>query len=179
MKFGYALVVIVVIALVGIIALSTAVLISQTHTTNKTARTGSTSTLASTSSSAVAPTITVSVVASSVNNACFVNGYNDSIAYDNGVYYNCFATLTGYQSIKQNIFRSYLLYGGYSIRINASQTISATIVQNGAVTFTSSGNEISYSGTLSEYEAMSVTVTNYESTPTSYNVTIDFPGVTV
>jgi hypothetical protein len=178
MKFRNQVVAIVVIAIVGVVALTTAVLISQTHTTNTT-RTSSASTLTATSISVVAPTITVPLVASSVNNACFVNGYNDSIAYDNGVYYNCFAMLTGYQSIKQNIFRSYPLYGGYSISINASQKISTTIAQNGAVTFTSSGSTISYRGNLSEYEAMSVTVANYESTPTSYNVTIDFPGVTI
>lgn len=152
------------------------IVIPSLHTTTST----SSSTIAtSLTSTMTGPNITVPLVASSTNNACFVNTYNDSLAVDNGILYSCSANLTGNQSIKQNIFRSFELYGDYSIAVNASQPISILIVEGGAVVYANSGSTISYRGTVEEDETMSITVTNLEATGTPYEVTIDFRNVTV
>jgi hypothetical protein len=108
-----------------------------------------------------------------------VRSYNDSIVVDNGILYSCSANLLGSQLIKQNIFRSYQLYGNYTIAINASAPLAVSIVENGVVVYTTSGSTISYRSTLTENEPLSVTVQNAETSVTTYDVTIDFPNVTV
>jgi hypothetical protein len=171
MKTRNVVIAIIVVAIVAILALAATALLFQPH--NITATSSSTSTYEAT------PTFDVPLVASSTNNACFVNGYNDSIVVDNGVYYSCSASLRGNQSIKQNIFRSFLLYGNYSLSVNASKTVTVSIAQEGVVVYSGSGGSISYIGQIGQNEPMYVMVKNSETTYTNYTLGIDFTKVSI
>jgi hypothetical protein len=108
---------------------------------------------------------------------CFVNGYDSNITIINAIYWECGATLRGHQSIKQNIFGSSELFGTFVITVNASQTITVKIVENGVVVFSKSGTSIRYSGSATQSEPMYITVSNSKSTTTPYRLGIDWTAL--
>ena len=115
---------------------------------------------------------------SSVSNLCFVNNYDDNITFINSIYFECSANLQPNQSIKQNVlgsaFSSPQLVGQYVVSINASQSVSIVIVENGTTVFTESGTRINYTGNIASGGSMYFTITNEETTMNVYEFGIDF-----
>lgn len=143
---------------------------SGTTTTSDPSTTTTSTTVASTSTS-------LTVTATSTGNACFVNNYNPSIPVINAIYWECGAALRGDQSIKQNIFRSSELYGAFNMTITASQAVTVIVVANGVQVFSETGTNITYSGTVPQNAPLYVTISNSETTDTSYTLAIDWTGV--
>jgi hypothetical protein len=171
-------IVVVAAGIVVILAISAAALILQTRSGSHSTTSSSSSISISSSSTTAPPVFTVPIVASSLNNTCFENAYNPVIVIVSGILYGCSATLNGNQTLKQNMFRAYELYGPYSLSVNSTQPVLASVVENGATVFTGRGAAIFYKGNVSENAPMSVTLTNSETTSTSYKLTLDFLNVT-
>jgi hypothetical protein len=160
---------------------ATTIFISATSTgatnivTNTASTTGS---ISSSSALTLGSTSSVTTIgAQSVNNTCFIQNYNSSINTISSAYYECSATLNGDQSIKQFVLRSTQLYGSFTVSINASQSISELVVENGAVVYIESGTSNKYSGTIPQGELMSITITNSASSLTTYELGIDWTSV--
>ncbi len=155
--------------------ITTTTTISSTFTTTTSSLTSTSTTTSISSSTFTSTSLTVS--ASSTGNPCFVNGYNSDIPVINAIYWECGATLQGSQSIKQNIFRSSELFGAFTLTLNASQRITLTVMEDGIVVFSQSGTNITYSGTANQDESMYVSVSNSETSLTTYMLGIDWTGV--
>jgi hypothetical protein len=157
---------------------TTSTTISTTTSASSISSSSSTSTSSTTSTSvSISSSTSLSVTSSSTGNACFVNGYDSGITVINSIYWECAATLQGSQSIKQNIFRSSELFGSFTITVNSSQMITVIVAENGVVVFTKTGTSISYSDSVTQNEPMYITVSNSESSATSYSLGIDWTDV--
>ena len=106
-----------------------------------------------------------------------MNTYDPDIPVINAIYWECGATLQGSQSIKQNIFRSSELYGAFTLTVSASQAVTVIVVVNGVQVFSETGTTIAYSGSVAQNEPMYVTISNSETTDTSYTLAIDWTNV--
>ncbi len=60
------------------------------------------------------------------------------------------------------------------VSINASQSVSIVIVENGTTVFTESGTRINYTGNIASGGSMYFTITNEETTMNVYEFGIDF-----
>jgi hypothetical protein len=184
---------IVIIALVGAYLALQNVHVAQTtsqttttsyHATTSSSLTGSTSNTAtssvfsSTTKSTSSASIATTLSNSSIYNLCFINNFDDNITFINSIYYECSANLSVNQSIKQNVlgpaFSSPQLHGEYVVSINASYTVSVTIVQNGTTVSNESGTSISYTGNIAPGESMYFTITNEGTFMNTYEFGISF-----
>jgi hypothetical protein len=139
-----------------------------TTTTTTSASTGSSTTTESSSS------VDANLSASSTGNACFTNGYNSNVSIISSYYYECSATLSGNQSIKQLMLRSSALYGNFELGLNSSRSITVTITESGIVVFSKTGTFIQYSGVVSQNELMGISMTNAAASNSTYQLGLDF-----
>jgi hypothetical protein len=70
--------------------------------------------------------------------------------------------------------RSTELFGAFTVTVNASETVTVIIYDNGTSIFTKSGTHVFYSGTIGQADILSITVQNSETGVIKYSLGIDF-----
>jgi len=152
-------------------SITTIYLSTSTGTSVKSSTNSFTSSSTYTSSSA---STSISLSDESLNNTCISHSYNSSISTINAIYYECSAALNSEQSYKEFVIRSAQLNGNFELSVNGSQSIQVQVIVNGTTVYSQAGTTLEYSGNAAEGDLMSVTVTNSESSITTYELGLDW-----